>query len=234
MNILWHYFRSLESSVLHHPHQIFPFSPLSLSASCHAIFYARLSILLRNANTFRLSSPREVILLEREDRSQLFCSESYFSCKRKHWRMKVLFPENDRSQTQFTRNRVSRGKLIKVAKLFAFYFRGSISFPSNNNRWNATRCNNTISLPFLLFVLSAKRHFFFAEFIRVANHVNRNKERGQEVRGKNPLELPPRINGGEALSRWRRRNHSPPSYYSLPFQGRAWLHAYREIRARWW
>lgn len=124
MNILWHYFRSLESSVLHHPHQIFPFSPLSLSASCHAIFYARLSILLRNANAFRLSSPREVILLEREDRSQLFCSESYFSCKRKHWRMKVLFPENDRSQTQFTRNRVSRGKLVKVAKLFAFYFRG--------------------------------------------------------------------------------------------------------------
>ena len=52
------------------------------------------------------------------------CSESYFSCKRKHWRMKVLFPENDRSQTQFTRNRVSRGKLVKVAKLFAFYFRG--------------------------------------------------------------------------------------------------------------
>ena len=120
------------------------------------------------------------------------CSESYFSCKRKHWRMKVLFPENDRSQTQFTRNRVSRGKLVKVAKLFAFYFRGSISFPGNNNRWNATRCNNTISLPFLLFVLSlvAKRHFFLAEFIRVANHVNRNKERGQEVRGKNPLELP--------------------------------------------
>ena len=85
MNILWHYFRSLESSVLHHPHQIFPFSLLSLSASCHAIFYARLSILLRNANAFRLSSPREVILLEREDRSQLFCV---------HFAPRVIFPVN--------------------------------------------------------------------------------------------------------------------------------------------
>lgn len=128
MNILWHYFRSLESSVLHHPHQIFPFSPLS----CHAIFYARLSILLRNANAFRLSSPREVIPLEREDRSQLFCLHfaprvifpvnvniggwKYYSLKMIVPKCKVLFP--------FTRNRVSRGKLVKVAKLFAFYFRG--------------------------------------------------------------------------------------------------------------
>lgn len=59
---------------------------------------------------------------------------------RKHYRMKVLFPENTE------KCRVSRAKLVKVAKFFAFYFR-SISFPGNN--CGIARIQHV--LPFLLF-----------------------------------------------------------------------------------
>lgn len=132
----------------------------------------------------RLFSPREVILL-RGSLSiilpSLCCALlSFLDVNITGW--KYYSPK-------MQRNRVSRAKLVKVAKFFAFYFRRSISFPGNN-------CDARIQhvLPFLLF------------FTRRVDPCLESCEPEQRAGARGNVErIAPRINGGEALSRWRRR-----------------------------